>query len=255
MNRFDKCFPGDILKPYVKYFVISESDNEQTYKVLPDTSLVIGFQYKGKLARVIDGVENTLAPIGVTGLQTSYRIFKNSENIGTVLVFFKETAAAAFFSTPAHELFAQSVGLDNFFNRHLLEQISEQLAEAETDMQRIRIVELFLISQLKYVTDDLLVMAAISLIRQSKGIIRIKDMAAKLNTSQSPLEKRFRSIVGTSPKKFASIIRLQSLINDFPAGLSMTEIGYKIGYYDQAHFIKDFKTFTGETPEKFFNPK
>jgi hypothetical protein len=48
MNRFDKYEPGDILKPYIKDFVISENDREQTYKVLPDTSLVIGLQYKGQ---------------------------------------------------------------------------------------------------------------------------------------------------------------------------------------------------------------
>jgi len=137
----------------------------------------------------------------------------------------------------------------------LLEQISEQLAEAETDLKRIQITELFLISQLKDVTGDLLVSAAVSFIRQSKGVIRIKDLAEKLNISQSPLEKRFRRIVGASPKKFASIVRLQSLIQNFPADMSMTQIGYEIGYYDQAHFIKDFKTFTGETPEKFFIKK
>jgi len=255
MNRFDKYEPNDILKPYIRYFVISENDREQTYKVLPDTSLVIGLQYRGKLAQVVNGTEDALSLMGVTGLQDSYRLFKNSANIGTVLIYFKETGAAAFFSQPVNELFSQSLSLDHFFSRSLLEQISEQLAEAETDLKRIQITELFLISQLKDVTDDILVSAAVSFIRQSKGIIRIKDLAAKLNISQSPLEKRFRRIVGASPKKFASIVRLQSLIQNFPADMSMTQIGYEIGYYDQAHFIKDFKTFTGETPEKFFIKK
>lgn len=255
MGRFDKYMPGDILKPYIKYFVISENEHEQAYKVLPDTSLVIGFQYKGKLKQVINGVEDTLSAMGVTGLQNSYRIFKSSANIGTVLVYFKETAASAFFSSPVNELFAQSLALDHFFSSSLLKQISEQLAAAETDPQRIQITELFLVSQLKNVTDDILVTEAVSLIRHSKGIMRMKDIAAKLNISQSPFEKRFRKIVGASPKKFASIVRLQSIISDFSPTMSMTEIGYRIGYYDQAHFIKDFKIFTGETPEKFFTKK
>lgn len=255
MGRFDKYMPGDILRPYIKYFVISESEYEQAYKVLPDTSLVIGFQYKGKLAQVINGAEDTLSAMGVTGLQDSYRIFKSSANIGTVLVYFKEASASAFFSEPVNELFAQSLSLDHFFSTSLLEQISEQLADAETDRQRIQITELFLVSQLKNVTDDILVTTGISLIRQSKGMMRVKDVAAKLNISQGPFEKRFRKIVGASPKKFASIVRLQSVINDFSPAMSMTEIGYRIGYYDQAHFIKDFKTFTGETPEKFFTKK
>lgn len=255
MGRFDKYAPGDILKPYIKYFVISESEHEQAYKVLPDTSLVIGLQYKGKLAQVINGKEEHLSVIGVTGLQDSYRLFKNSANIGTVLVYFKETAAPAFFSTPANELFAQSLSLDHFFSQSLLGQISEQLTAAETDQQRIQITELFLISQLKNVTEDILITSAISLIRQSKGMMRMKDVAEKLSISQSPFEKRFRKIVGASPKKFASIVRLQTVIHNFSSTLSMTEIGYRIGYYDQAHFIKDFKAFTGETPEKFFAKK
>jgi AraC-like DNA-binding protein len=255
MGRFDKYAPGDILKPYIKYFVISESEYEHAYKVLPDTSLVIGLQYKGKLAQVINGKEENLSVIGVTGLQDGYRLFKGSANIGTVLVYFKETGAAAFFNQPVNELFAQSLALDHFFDRSLLREISEQLATAETDLQRIQVTELFLISQLKDVTGDILVTAAIMLIRQSKGMMRMKDLAEKLNISQSPFEKRFRRVVGASPKKFASIVRLQTVINEFPSTLSMTEIGYRIGYYDQAHFIKDFKNFTGETPEKFFQPK
>jgi AraC-like DNA-binding protein len=36
---------------------------------------------------------------------------------------------------------------------------------------------------------------------------------------------------------------------------SLTDLGYETGFYDQAHFIKEFKTFTGDTPEKFFSDK
>jgi len=255
MNRFDKYIPADILKPYIKYFVISESENEQTYRVLPDTSLVIGVQYRGKLSQLFNDRENMLSTFGITGLQDTYRLFKNSANTGTVLIYFKETGAAAFFTQPVNELFSQSISLDNFFSASLLEQIQEQLSEAYTDKQRIQVIELFLTAQLKVITEDLLVAAAVSLIRQSKGIIRIKDLAAQLNTSQSPLEKRFRKIVGASPKKFASIVRLQSLINGFNGRRNLTEKSYENGYYDQAHFIKDFKAFTGETPEKFFSKK
>ncbi|WP_420150159.1 hypothetical protein [Spirosoma sp.] len=48
--RFQHYVPSDRLKSYVKWFVISESADEQTYQILPDTSLVIGFQYRGQLA-------------------------------------------------------------------------------------------------------------------------------------------------------------------------------------------------------------
>jgi hypothetical protein len=53
--RFDTYLPCDALKPYVKTFVISENSDESTYKVLPDTGLVIGFQYKGRLLQLNNG--------------------------------------------------------------------------------------------------------------------------------------------------------------------------------------------------------
>jgi AraC-like DNA-binding protein len=66
------------------------------------------------------------------------------------------------------------------------------------------------------------------------------------------LEKRFRQAVGTSPKKFASIVRFKHVIQRYDSGRSLTELAYEAGFYDQAHFIKEFKIFTGDTPEGFF---
>ncbi len=50
--KFDKHYPGERLKPYIKYFVVSENNVENEYKVFPSTELVIGFQYKGQLDAV-----------------------------------------------------------------------------------------------------------------------------------------------------------------------------------------------------------
>lgn len=254
MNRFEPHLPSELLKPYIKCFVLSESDEEQSYKVLPNTSFVIGIQYRGRLAQISGGAETPLAAAGITGLQDSFRIFKNDAHTGTLLIYFTDTGAAGFISQPLHELFGQSLALDHFFSPSLLNQLREQLTAATTDLERLQTAELFLIAQLREVSTDPLVNAAITAIRQSQGAIRIKDLAARLNTSHSPLEKRFRRIVGTSPKKFAAIVRLQNLIQLAPA-TSLTETGYQAGYYDQAHFIRDFKNFTGETPEKFFSKK
>jgi len=247
--------PCDILKPFIKSFVISESESESSYKVLPDTGLVIGFQYKGRLSRVDGEKQSTLSISGVSGLADYSRTFKNSANIGTVLVLFKEAGAAQFFKQPLHELFRESISLDNFMLRSELLILEEQLNETKFDEQRISAVERFLIARLKNTEPDKLVLAALALIHKSKGNIRIKELMDQLHISQSPLEKRFRQTVGTSPKKFASIVRLKNVLHHYTTNTSLTELGYEAGFYDQAHFIKEFKTFTGETPEKFFRDK
>lgn len=249
--RFDKFIPTKQLKPYIKYFVVSENEIESEYKILPSSGLVIGFQYKGQLATIKEGTISQLSSAGITGISDSYKIFKNSKNIGTILVFFTEIGFAHFASHPANELFNQSISLDHVFDKNSILEIEEKLALTNTDKQRIQIVEKFMLSQLKDIQTDKLIVEAVKIIYQSKGIIRIKDLHEKLLISQSPFEKRFRKLIGTSPKKFSSIVRFNAVLKDLNNIKSLTELCYENNFFDQAHFIKDFKQFTGDTPESF----
>ena len=252
---FQRFLPCDRLKPYVDFFAIQETVEQGDYKVLPGTGLVLGFQFKGKLSWVQDSKIIPLAPSGISGLSNRFRIFSNSQGIGTILVFFKEAGAAHFFKQPLHELFGESISLENFLLRSELLVIEEQLCDAGTDLKRIDVIEKFLLSQLRSLTPDKLVVTALALIHQRKGNIKISQLASDLHISQSPLEKRFRQVVGTSPKKFALIVRMKHLLNAFTEGHSLTVLGYDAGFYDQPHFIKEFRAFTGETPTTFFVKK
>jgi AraC-like DNA-binding protein len=252
MMEYETYIPSDLLKPFIRLFAIQEVAEEATYKVFPDTGVVIGFQYKGRLFRVDDGISIALGTSGISGLVDHHRSFRNLPGTGTILVFFKEAGAAPFFRQPLHEIFRESVTLDNFILRSELLCLEEQLAEAPTNPERITLLEKFLIGRMTRGEPDKLVLAALALIHKSKGNIRIRDLAQQLHTSQSPLEKRFRAAVGASPKKFASIVRWKNLLQQFPKTDSLTELGYEAGFYDQAHFIREFKAFTGDTPENFF---
>jgi AraC-like DNA-binding protein len=249
--KFDKHFPTDQLKPYIKYFVVSEHELENEYKVFPSSGLVIGFQYKGQLAIVNDNTESTLATSGITGITDSYKIFKNSANIGTILIYFTEIGFTHFASHPANELFNLSLSLNDIFDKNSITEVEEKLTIAITDQQRIKVVEQFLVSQLKDIETDKLIVEAVKLIYQSNGTIRIKELNEKLFISQSPFEKRFRKVVGTTAKKFASIVRFNAVLDNLNETKSLTEICYENNFFDQAHFIKDFKQFTGDTPENF----
>lgn len=253
--KFDSYIPSEALKPYVRELIISEATEEKTYKVIPDTGLVIGFQYKGRLTQLMPGGEKSLSASGVTGLLDNYRLFRNAPDTGTVLVYFRETGAAAFFKEPLHELFRESVGLDHFLLHSELLIFEEQLCDAKTDAGRIRLTEAFLLSRLRRTAPDPLAAEAVRLIHLYKGDVRIRELAEQLHISQSPLEKRFRQAVGASPKKFASIVRLRYLLNHYDPDGSTAEMGYEAGFYDQAHFIRTFREFTGETPEVFFRRK
>jgi AraC-like DNA-binding protein len=250
--RFQLFAPCDRLKPFVRHFVISEAEEAQCYPVLPDTALVMGFQYRGGLTHIRDDIAQPLAKAGITGLLDGYRLFRNQMGTGTVLVVFRETGLAAFVRQPVHELFDQSLALDQLFPRQAIADTEERLAAANDDTGRIRVVEGFLLPHLSPPKTDPLVEAALDHIHRLSGDIRIGELARALHSSQSPLEKRFRRSVGATPKKFAGIVRIKTMIT---ALQQRRDRHYLDAYYDQAHFIKDFKRFTSMTPEEWLRVK
>ncbi|MFI5142217.1 MAG: AraC family transcriptional regulator, partial [Bacteroidia bacterium] len=75
---FKTFIPCDILKPFVKTIAISENEVASSYKVLPDTNIVMGFQYSGNLSYSKDNTKPIpLSSAGITGLIDTYRIFNN----------------------------------------------------------------------------------------------------------------------------------------------------------------------------------
>lgn len=249
--RFDIVIPSVKLRPYVRQIAISENENEQTYKIFPSAGLVVGFQYGGRLSLMNNSIENRLSPSGITGISDSFKIFKSTAGTGTILVYFTETGFAQFSSCPVQELFNQSVSLDNLFDKRKVAAVEENLALALTDNERIKAVEKFLEEQLKEKSEDQLIVQAVALIYGSRGSMRIKELLQQLHISQSAFEKRFRKLVGTTPKKFASIVRFNTVLKDLGQKKSLTGVCYDNNFFDQAHFIKDFKQFTGDSPENF----
>ncbi|MBB5395223.1 AraC family transcriptional regulator [Mucilaginibacter sp. AK015] len=242
--------PVETLRPYVRHLAISRAESPDTYTVLPDTSLVVGFQFSGRISHLAENIERSLDVSGITGLLDQYRIFKNTGGTSSILIVFTETGAAAFLATPLHELFGQSLSLEHFFTRADINETREKLEAARTDNERLRIVEAFLLRQLKELKADQMVAVALHYIYQSKGTIRITKLAELLHSSQSPLEKRFRALVGASPKKFAGIVRARYVLDALNKNDQDTA-EYLSAFYDQAHFIKDFKKFSSMTPEQY----
>lgn len=94
---------------------------------------------------------------------------------------------------------------------------------------------------------------AISYVRRYNGDIAISDIADRLNISIRTLERRFMRYIGLTPKQYAKIIRINSVMRmmNSPGLNRLTDIAYQFGYYDQTHFIKEFKSVTGTKPTGF----
>jgi AraC-like DNA-binding protein len=98
-----------------------------------------------------------------------------------------------------------------------------------------------------------LVQAAAKLLDETQGQFRIEDLADSCHTSVRQLQRRFNQVIGTTPKQFARTIRFELAQRRlmFDPDTELTALAYECGYFDQAHFIKDFKAFAGKTPSDY----
>jgi len=242
--------PCEPLRPFVKRFLVIEFSSAHKDSHLPDTGIVASFRYKGDLA--LDG--GIKAPqAAITGLWDTSRSHDHGRDSAVALAAFTATGAAAFLRNPLDEFFNATVAMDGLLGSATdLNRVHEQLAEARRHAHRIQSIENFLIACEPNTGSDPLVSAAVSWIEESQAMARIEELARRIGLSQSALERRFRRVVGASPKKFASIVRLRHILHLRSKGADFTSIAHAAGYYDQSHFIKDFKRFSGLAPESFF---
>ena len=90
------------------------------------------------------------------------------------------------------------------------------------------------------------------MIRNSHGRASIRALASHAAMSLSALERHFRAAVGATPKKLSRLARLQHVCRLWDTGKSLTDIAFEAGYCDQPHMVRDFRLFTGVSPEEFF---
>lgn len=252
MNIVD-FIPTEQLRPFIKTYRIIESEDELTNRVLPTTSLTIAFRCKGTVNYIKENEYDKLPISTISGIRKSVRLINYSKNTATLVIQFKEAGAKAFFKEPLHELFEESVSLDNFIPQQKIAIIEELLAEAKTNNQKIAVIEQFLLSRLHNYKPDDLISAAITIIQSKKGVVKIKELADALFISQDAFEKRFRNAIGSSPKQFCYVVRIKSIIDHKQKNQNLIDLAFDGGYFDQPHFNKDFKLFTGQTPSEFFN--
>ena len=102
---------------------------------------------------------------------------------------------------------------------------------------------------------DRITKSSVAMILELNGQLSIDELSDKLNINRRQLERKFATVVGVSPKQLSKIIRLQATLKMIADDkfTCLTSVAYSGNYYDQAHFIKDFKEFTGVSPKEFYS--
>ncbi len=155
------------------------------------------------------------------------------------------------------ELADKDTELRALFDEEKVLFMESAMGKAKDTLERISLVEDFLFDALKETVDiPSLLTSVIDRILQTHGTVSIKEALQKHPGQRRNIERKFLKQVGTSPKQLCRAIRFQktlkTMLND---NKTLTDIGHENEFFDQAHFIKDFKDFTGISPREFYNNK
>jgi len=177
-------------------------------------------------------------------------------NLSMFSVSFTPFGLRMFLGMPACEFYDSNVPF-RYVVSELSDRLEDTLFEAPTFEEKVAITERFLKGLLSVQTDTYEIKRisnSLQLIRGSKGLIPVDTLSDAACVSRKQFERIFLNYIGTSPKQFLKTIRFQASLHlkHYNPDISLTELAYSCGYFDQAHMINDFKTLSGITPGQYF---
>jgi AraC-like DNA-binding protein len=252
--KYHEYRPHPILRDTVKCFWIHEAtySADQLQAITPDGCVELLFNFGSPYllstttpprllpAAVLVGFQKQTLPIRVDGTVkvVAARLFA----WGAIALLHEEIEARVDTVT------ALGTGWNTLVQRLECQVTQGRYEEAWTTLQEFLIPKALL-----RVYDWKLVQTAAKLLYHTRGQCRIEELADACHASVRQLQRRFQRVVGASPKFFARTLRFEQAQRRlmFAPKIDLTQLAYQCGYFDQAHFIKEFKAFAGMTPSEY----
>ena len=177
-----------------------------------------------------------------------------------LVVAFKKGRAHPFYRLPLSEMTDQVLSADLIFGRDILE-LREKLMAAVSIQQMFPLVEKFLLHKahgtLPAEIHPNCIEYALHQIVQQPNVLSFQQLLDQIGYSQKHFIHLFRKQVGVAPKQYLKIMRFQKAILEIENNDSIhwSKIARESGFYDQAHFINEFKGFSGFTPNEYMKRK
>jgi AraC-like DNA-binding protein len=247
------------LKKEVECFRIFDYKGEEAFaiKVAPIAVPGIVFQHKNGKSAIKNfitswGVNASVSMSFIYGAGTTHSIMNYKKGpFTTIQVILKPHALQSIFGIDASTMTDKRIDLNKFSGQDL----NSQLLEAQTYKKQIALLTKFLVTQKKQAkTKDVLVEKSLALINKHIASIDVKYLVTALNISERQLEKRFTETVGIPPQSYIRVKRFNEAVRLMKTKKfeRLTDVAHALNYYDQSHFIRDLKDFTGITPKSIF---
>jgi len=253
--NFQKIIPTDGLRHIINcyWFVDSGDDCEiLVQKIIPDGFPELIFHYGDPYEINLSGIWERQSQYLVAGQIKKYFFLRNTGRSGIVGIKLMPAALSDVFGISMDQLTSRVVPLSEVRSDKLTALIGMAVSGITPEAVAARFDAFFeevaLRRQVATVTQNTIVDSILG----SRGTASIGELCRQAKISERSLERFFRHHVGLTPKYFSRIIRFSNIFKLIEKGdPSWVDVAYLTGYYDQSHFIRDFKAFTGEEPSKY----
>lgn len=250
--------PPPLLAPYVQFFWALEDDVASgakfVHRSMADVGVEMVFHYRAKFDEITnDGTIDTSPVASIQAQSTKFRRFTTGESFGIFGAYLYPFAIPRFFSLPARDFTNISPDLESVLGQ-TGRRLDQMMAGAENNEQRVAIISDFLCERLSRTTKELdNIHRAVHTIREARGTVNIAQLAREYSLSTRQFERKFKEFAGLTPKTFSRVVRFQAATQHrLDGNRDLTNIAYSCGYYDQSHFINEFREFSGYSPKEYF---
>ncbi|NRF40396.1 helix-turn-helix domain-containing protein [Pedobacter foliorum] len=238
------------LQPYIKLICTMDCDeaaDTHHIRVLPDICVELFVNYTSSPVAIIG---NELHKRSIITFRMSRPMdVQMRKGAGCLAICFYPGMAYSFFQVPMHTLTDTTIALSDVWSG-VSAEIEDKLAGICNNDERVNLVQKYLLQQLISDKKDLQIAYCLNQAQLSGGLVSLSKLTNDIGLSQRHLSRKFQQSVGLSTKEYLSVCRFIHSLNHlkkYPT-LSLTEVAYESGYYDQAHFNRDYKTYTGHSP-------
>jgi AraC-like DNA-binding protein len=258
--------PAFPLSEYINAFVYYDGFDpvHQMDRFLPDgnTELIFNLTQKPQFIYHNETLQEiqTCRRAWVSGVRTRPITIPSGKGSKMLIVAFRKGKAHPFYPLPMHELTDFVVEADQVFGRSIL-NLREKLFSATSIDRMFLLVEGFLLQQasngLAPESTSRCVEYAVSSISSRPDRLGLRQLSDQIGYSQKHFISLFKEQVGLAPKQYLKIMRFQKAILEIErdATAHWSEIALQNGFYDQAHFIHEFRAFSGFTPGQYVKRK
>jgi AraC-like DNA-binding protein len=187
----------------------------------------------------------------VAGLHDAPALTEHAGEGHGIQAYLTPLGARRLLGMPMGELTGRVVELEDLLGRDAAE-LAERLAEAPGWAARFRLLERAIAErtlEAPPVAPEL--EWAWRRLHATDGSVPIGALAAELGWSRRHLAKTVREELGLAPKPLARLLRFERAVERLRAGAALADVALDSGYYDQAHFNRDFRGFAGVTPTEY----